>query len=124
MGRFLFFIYYNIYYKFCPNVQWYGLVITCRCPDKGGVLAPGRDKGGPLRGRITGMGGLGRVRNIYICTYVHLFDPRVANRAEGRRGTDVGHPLQPHSSENLGSLRLAAAVATHYRHISSTLATH
>ena len=73
MGRFLFFIYYNIYYKFCPNVQGYGRVITCRCPDKGGVLAPGRDKGGPLRGRITGMGGLGRVRIIYICTYIHIY---------------------------------------------------
>ena len=72
MGLFSFFIYYNIYYKFCPNVQGYGRVITCRCPDKGGVLAPGRDKGGPLRGRITGMGGLGRVRNIHICTYTYI----------------------------------------------------
>ena len=72
MGLFSFFIYYNIYYKFCPNVQWYGRVITCRCPDKGGVLAPGRDKGGPLRGRITGMGGLGRVRIIYICVYTYI----------------------------------------------------
>ena len=73
MGLFSIFIYYNIYYKFCPNVQWYGRVITCRCPDKGGVLAPGRDKGGPLRGRIAGMGGLGRVRIIHICTYIHLY---------------------------------------------------
>ena len=72
-GAFFAFFIYNIFYRFCPNVQGYGRVITCRCPDKGGVLAPGRDKGGPFRGRIAGMGGLGRVRNIHICTYIYIY---------------------------------------------------
>ena len=79
MGHFSFSIYYNIYHKFCPNVQWYGRdakvdnVFGKKTRYKGGVLALGRDKGGPLRGRIAGMGGLGRVRIIYICTYIYIY---------------------------------------------------
>jgi hypothetical protein len=83
-GFFCISIYYIIYHKFCPSLYRYGwvggLIVSGSWdgPDvsgryKEGVLAPGRDKGGPLRGRIAGMGGLGRVRIIYICTHIHTY---------------------------------------------------
>jgi hypothetical protein len=70
MGLFLFFIYYNIYYKFCPSL--YGMVGLGRVGRyKGGVLAleVGRSlvtnrciyTQSLLRiGRVCGMGGLVR----------------------------------------------------------------